>query len=235
MSILKIRLQWCLHQPTHSYTVTCHSSLLADEHCSWSSMPITPASYLSESAIDKPSKRVAVLVHIQRSLLMLVTAYSVCCDNERRSACLKVVFFLINLMVSLTVALWMRRFAIAPSLVPKTWILGWCVFKLMNCHENLFQQLGCSVFFRPKYRFVHPKTIDFHYLKKYFMDQSIRKTFYFIMKTDALLGCRDEDLDGVESEEVQERKERRLMRSRQMAAMNHKHRYESFFFSRHIG
>ena len=42
-------------------------------------------------------------------------------------------------------------------------------------------------FLKPKYRVGNPKTVYFHYVKKYFQDESIQIMCYLILKTEALL------------------------------------------------
>ena len=48
--------------------------------------------------------------------------------------------------------------------------------------------------FKQKHRLCHPENCLFcYYLQKYFLDQSIRKKFYLILKTEALVhACREE-------------------------------------------
>ena len=49
------------------------------------------------------------------------------------------------------------------------------------------ESVQSQCFFSWNIELVNLKNIHFHYLKKYFLGQSIQKIFYFILKADALL------------------------------------------------
>ena len=58
----------------------------------------------------------------------------------------------------------------------------------LRVHASVYAGVHCIpvLLFQPKYRSGHPENQYFHYLKKPFLDQSIKKTVLFIMKTEAL-------------------------------------------------
>ena len=53
-----------------------------------------------------------------------------------------------------------------------------------DCKQGIHAQQ--CFFFSRNIGQLTPKIIYFHYLKKYFLDLSIQKTFYLILKTEAL-------------------------------------------------
>ena len=66
-------------------------------------------------------------------------------------------------------------------------------------HFNPKQGGRCQYFFlRRNIGEVTPKVVFFHYLTKYFPDQSIQNTFHLILKTEALVVVSN-SIDSVES------------------------------------